>query len=157
APKGNYLFALQRNGTLLLVKFDDRSETTFAPVARLARGGVVGAHFSPDAKALYFAIHSGEVAGFDTERKTLARPSWRLPTPATPLALGRDGQRLAVATYDAGASQAAIHVWDLATDAKHLQALEWPGAVKAMAFSPDGRQLASSVVVENRGKLRGQL
>jgi WD40 repeat protein len=100
-------------------------------------GGVVVLPFSPDGKTLAVSLAGNRLVLVNVARGEEIL-TLRMPGHADQLAYSPDGKLLATAT-----STGAIHLWELATG-KELSRTEGDrGAVSCLAFSADGRRLAS--------------
>jgi WD40 repeat protein len=97
------------------------------------QGGVASVVLSPDGKIL--ASGGENVRLWDTATAKLVR---QIAAQGTDLAFSLDGKTLA----SVGGGHRTIHVWD-PTTGKELFKLEGPRLLKAVAFSPDGKVLAT--------------
>jgi hypothetical protein len=93
--------------------------------------------FSPDSKTLTVALadHRLVLVEVDTGKEILA---FRMPEHAARLAYWPGGMLLA-----AGTESGTIHLWELATGKQVAQVEGHRGGVSCLAFSADGRRLAS--------------
>jgi WD40 repeat protein len=142
SPDGAMMASACQNGDIVL--WDTR---TFAKIAKLpgGPGSVNGVSFSRNSYLLAGAGQDGAVSLWDTH--TFAKAA-RLPEGPEPVGSvsgvafsPTEGSILAVATNTAGGA-AGITFWDLDS---HTQKTVFSdiGMVRAMAFSPDGRRLAT--------------
>jgi RNA polymerase sigma factor (sigma-70 family) len=109
-------------------------------------GVVTGVAFSPRGLWLYSGSYDHTICVWETESGRLARvlkaPS-RVYSSVNTIALSRDGTCLAAALGDEG-QESFVHVWDVPTGAKVAALRGHRGTVTRLAFSPDGRRLASA-------------
>ena len=120
-----------RNGEL--VKLIDT-----LPVAMFAMS------FSPDGKWLATAGVDRTIYLWDTKRWKLEKKLTGQPEIISALAFSPDGRRLVTGGFDSAAMANSVKliIWDVDT-AKPLRTETVPHAVIGVAFSPDGKQIAS--------------
>lgn len=101
--------------------------------------------FSPDGKWLATAGVDRTVYLWDTKSWKLARKITGQPEMISALDFSADGKRLVTGGFSelTVAHPVKLIVWDVAT-AKQLRAVAAPRRVAAVAFAPDGKQIASS-------------
>jgi WD40 repeat protein len=102
---------------------------------------VVTLAFSPNGSLLASGDYGGIVKLWDVASKklhaTLTVSADKLGDEAAALVFSPDGQTLAVAV------DRTVQLWDMATDRLMTRLSGHEGKVKCLAFSPDGRRLAS--------------
>jgi RNA polymerase sigma factor (sigma-70 family) len=93
--------------------------------------------FSPDGKTMSVALADNRVMLLDasTGRAILA---FQMPEHATPLVYSPDSKRLAV-----GTGTGSVYLWEVATGQEVCRIKGHSGGVSCIAFSADGRRLAS--------------
>ncbi len=115
----------------------------FAPLWNSGEGFNVC--FSPDGRRLASAGVGTKVRDVATGRELLTLKG---PSASLGVAFSPDGQRVAAGGIDAvggpgRVDEGRITVWDTTTGQDVLNLVKQAGAVNAVAFSPDGRRLAS--------------
>ncbi len=104
-----------------------------------------GLAFSPDGKALAAVDPSGGVtlydaAGGQERRRVAGQPGASGTSPPT---FSPDGRLLAFAAYDANARATTVRVLEVAAGTVRHEFAGHDGVAQALAFSPDGKRLAS--------------
>jgi WD40 repeat protein/serine/threonine protein kinase len=114
------------------------------------KGGVMGLAFLPDGKTLASSDYSGVAKFWDVATGCERARLFRGPIGQGTLALSADGKLLAVS---AGWNHdATVTVWEVTTG-RHLASLAGTGFVLSLAFSPDGKTLATGVRSSNTVQL----
>jgi WD40 repeat protein len=117
--------------------------------------GVAFSAFSSDGQRLITVRDDGTVSVWDlttAERKFSfkvrlgSNPPWRHYTAPV---FGSDGRHLVT-----GSTDGMVRVWDLATGQQLHFLGEHPGPITSVAFSPDGRRIASDSTVGSDGEIR---
>jgi WD40 repeat protein len=106
-----------------------------------------GAAFSRDGLALATAEATGTVMVWDTEtgRQMLRLPANAAADPYTRLAFSRDHRQLAIVTADpVVTTDYVVSLWDLTTARLTASCRGHVGMVRGLAFSEDGRRLATA-------------
>jgi RNA polymerase sigma factor (sigma-70 family) len=131
--------------------------------SRLRHGGWFTAMaYAPDGKTIATAAHDATVRLWDAadgkavrvlgqggERRFAGSTSrWLFCIAFTP-----DGKHLAAGEHVADLPAGKIHVWDTASGKEERRYLAHPGGVAAVAFSPDGKTLASSGAKDGKVRL----
>jgi WD40 repeat protein len=148
-PDGRRFAAVYPNGVIRLWNLDHPGNPESLDVSH-GTWRIRGAAFSPDRRRL--ALGSIEGLLLLTEFWDANRTSRRIDTLETEEVAWRpDGRRLA-----AGASDGTIHIWDV-TGESAIDKVRLPqqGAITTLAFSFDGRRLAS--VGEDQGRTLARL
>ncbi|HUE71084.1 MAG TPA: protein kinase [Pirellulaceae bacterium] len=139
SPDCRWLAASTRSGATVWRLKDGQTVFTVPAKGWLARVG-----FSPDGKLL-------ATAGFDKLAQFWEVPSWKevrslkgLTGHPNATAFSPESQRFACAGNDVGAGAAGINIWNVSTGLSELQLLGHADRVYTVAFSPNGRLLASA-------------
>jgi WD40 repeat protein/serine/threonine protein kinase len=106
-----------------------------------------GAAFSRDGLALATADTTGMVKVWETQtgRDLLQLPAKAAAAPDTGLAFSRDRRQLAVVTTDpVVTTNHVVSLWDLTTAQRTALCQGHHGRIKGLAFSADGRRLATA-------------
>jgi WD40 repeat protein len=100
--------------------------------------------FSPDGRLLAAVDYEGGLALWDasTGRTRWERPAARGEVTARPV-FAPDGRTLAAATFDPAAALAHVRLWEVAGGKVRREFVGHTAPVATLAFSPDGRVLAS--------------
>lgn len=108
--------------------------------------------FTPDGKCLATLTANGRLSVWDvaTGRELLDLPAEKmLGFPDRALAISPDGAWLA-----AGSPEKAISIWEIATGKETRRLAGHESAVRGLAFSPDGKVLASAGTTGTDGNIR---
>jgi WD40 repeat protein/serine/threonine protein kinase len=103
-------------------------------------GAICSVAFRPDGKILAAGSRTGTVMLWDTATGDLVRSLMAHDFPVLDLAFSPDGHRLATAGQ-------TVKLWDIDTQSAEpepRELKEGPGQIRAVAFSPDGRLVASA-------------
>jgi WD40 repeat protein len=141
SPDGRLLATFDNRGSIQVVEWSsDRMLTNFAvSLPRYSTAGVVA--FSPDGTRLAIGEDYGRVRLLDLPSRSLLRLPGELGVAVMALAFSPTGDRLA-AGY--GYGNGAIRLWDPATREIRGELTNHADDVIALAFTPDGKQLASA-------------
>jgi WD40 repeat protein len=136
APDGKTLAALGEDGTLTLIDVPDLIVRTRTP-------GIAGPFrdlaYAPDSSVLAVAAGDGmhlSDGGTGKEQKALPCPQ------PIAVAFSADGKKLAIAVQKAGAADGEVQFWDRDRGTRDGEALTFPGGVRDLAWSSDGKTLA---------------
>jgi WD40 repeat protein len=141
--------AFMRDGRWVVTTSEDRTVRVWdatGPAVVLLRGHsdfVYGAVFSADGGQVVTNSQDNTIRVWDvaSRKDTLviryADAFW------APLALSDDGRKVAAGSSDPGAFTYSLRVWDAKTG-RQLISVPHPGTPDSIAFSPDGRRLATT-------------
>jgi WD40 repeat protein len=153
-PVGNKLAAAGVN-KVRVWDLDTGDEETFPVPEKAIAWDLHALAFSPDGKFLAAGGALGKVFLWQAERKWVVRTLEGNAAPVRALAFSPDGKTLAVGGGAYVAEPPPIHLWDLAST-KILQTFvgqkglgRRAATVTSLAFSPDGKSLASASVADS--------
>jgi WD40 repeat protein len=129
----------------LSLPLSEPTEIVTVPVRRVQR-----ISFSPDGRSLVIAaLGTGTIVVWDI-RMQRERRVFDCGTGINKIDVSADGRWLVTA---ASGQRWTLALWDLESGSQHLLAVEGPGIIAAVAFSPDGSSLASASVSEHYVRL----
>jgi WD40 repeat protein/serine/threonine protein kinase len=138
-PDGRRLLVFWMDGTLR--SWDESGKET-GDVLRIPHQRAFGAVFSPDRRLLFaMSDHTGRLWDLATGRPHAEVPGRFLGEDTGAAAFAADGRRLAYSTGDD-----TVHVWDLESGAESCNLRGHTSEARALAFSPDGKRLATGAV-----------
>jgi WD40 repeat protein/serine/threonine protein kinase len=144
-PTGQYLVSGSRDG---IIKLWDAHTGEPLGIFRADGAIVYSVAFSPDGRRLAAGCSDGMIKMWEVQCGSRV-PGWKAhSSPVGCLAFSPDGQRLASSRSNYGWEGARtggeVKVWDAATGKLFLTLEEQPRLVVRVAFSPDGRRLATA-------------
>jgi WD40 repeat protein len=122
--------SFDRQGTGLTWSIEDHQARQSIPTRRMRHAAL-----TPDGKTLVWSDGSRTLAGQPTEKETAS-----LGTFADAVAISTDGALVAK-----GSSNYCVEVWDVKYETKKWSSIPLPSKVQALAFTPNGKRLASLV------------
>jgi WD40 repeat protein len=129
-PDSTSGISFDRQGTGLTWSLEDHQARQSIPTRRMRHAAL-----TPDGKTLVWSDGSRTLAGQPTEKESVGLGSF-----ADAVAITTDGELVAK-----GSSNYCVEVWDVKYETKKWSSVPLSSKVQALAFTPNGKRLASVV------------
>ena len=142
-PVGALAIALLAQAAMLPAQVTPtQAGSVYSPILRLAdghNGKVNGARFTPDGRLALTAGDDGKLRLWDAATGRTIRVAEVDKRAITDLALSRNGQTIAMSTWDG-----TVKIWSLASFSERWRLVGHEAPVEKVAISPDGRRAVSA-------------